>query len=45
MTFDEILTQVLELLRREGRMSYRALKRRCNRTGSENGNHAAACDF
>jgi hypothetical protein len=28
MTFDEILAQVLELLRREGRVSYRALKRR-----------------
>jgi hypothetical protein len=28
MTFDEILTQVLTLLRREGRVSYRALKRR-----------------
>lgn len=28
MTFDEILTQVLELLQREGRLSYRALKRR-----------------
>jgi len=28
MTFDEILTQVLALLRREGRVSYRALKRR-----------------
>jgi class 3 adenylate cyclase len=28
MTFDEILTQVLELLQREGRVSYRALKRR-----------------
>src|SRR5437667_1982865 len=28
MTFDEILTQVLELLRREGRVSYRALRRR-----------------
>jgi predicted ATPase/class 3 adenylate cyclase len=28
MTFDEILTQVLDLLRREGRVSYRALKRR-----------------
>jgi hypothetical protein len=28
MTFDEILTQLLELLRREGRVSYRALKRR-----------------
>ncbi len=28
MTFDEILTQVLTLLRREGRVSYRALRRR-----------------
>jgi class 3 adenylate cyclase/predicted ATPase len=28
MTFDEILTQVLELLQREGRITYRALKRR-----------------
>jgi class 3 adenylate cyclase/tetratricopeptide (TPR) repeat protein len=28
MTFDEILTQVLELLQRDGRVSYRALKRR-----------------
>jgi hypothetical protein len=28
MTFDEILAQVLALLRREGRVSYRALKRR-----------------
>jgi hypothetical protein len=28
MTFDEVLTQVLELLRRDGRVSYRALKRR-----------------
>jgi predicted ATPase/class 3 adenylate cyclase len=28
MTFDEILTQVLDLLRRDGRVSYRALKRR-----------------
>jgi class 3 adenylate cyclase len=28
VTFDEILTQVLDLLRREGRVSYRALKRR-----------------
>jgi class 3 adenylate cyclase/tetratricopeptide (TPR) repeat protein len=28
MTFDEILAQVLELLQREGRLSYRALKRR-----------------
>lgn len=28
MTFDEILAQVLELLQREKRVSYRALKRR-----------------
>src|SRR5215468_5718715 len=28
MTFDEILAQVLELLQREGRVSYRALKLR-----------------
>src|SRR5262245_60557819 len=28
MTFDEMLTQVLELLKRQGRVSYRALKRR-----------------
>src|SRR6266536_2690165 len=28
MTFDEMLTQVLELLQRETRVSYRALKRR-----------------
>src|SRR5712692_874648 len=28
MTFDDILAQVLELLHREGRVSYRALKRR-----------------
>lgn len=28
MTFDEVLSQVLDLLRREGRLSYRALKRR-----------------
>src|SRR6267143_5348811 len=28
MTFDDILTQVLELLQREKRVSYRALKRR-----------------
>ncbi|HEV8718464.1 MAG TPA: adenylate/guanylate cyclase domain-containing protein, partial [Candidatus Binatia bacterium] len=28
MTFDETLAQVLELLQREGRVSYRALKRR-----------------
>jgi class 3 adenylate cyclase len=28
MTFDEFLTQVLDLLRRDGRVSYRALKRR-----------------
>ena len=26
MTFDELLVQVLELLQREGRVSYRALK-------------------
>src|SRR5712691_10073423 len=26
MTFDEVLTQVLDLLQREGRVSYRALK-------------------
>jgi class 3 adenylate cyclase/tetratricopeptide (TPR) repeat protein len=28
VTFDEILTQVLELLRRDGRVSYRSLRRR-----------------
>ena len=28
MTFDEVLGQVLDLLQREGRVSYRALKRR-----------------
>src|SRR5215510_16323970 len=28
MTFDEVLTQVLDLLQRQGRVSYRALKRR-----------------
>src|SRR5215469_5226183 len=28
MTFDEVLTQVLELLKRQGRVSYRALKMR-----------------
>ena len=28
MTFDEVLTRVLELLQRETRVSYRALKRR-----------------
>src|SRR5713101_3191007 len=28
MTFDQVLTQVVELLQREGRLSYRALKRR-----------------
>ena len=27
MTFDEILEQVLDILRRRGRVSYRALKR------------------
>ena len=30
MDFDALLTQVLELLRREKRVSYRALKRRFN---------------
>src|SRR5262245_57418603 len=30
MTFDEVLGQVIELLRREGRISYRALKIRFN---------------
>ena len=28
MTFDEILDQVIDLLKRQGRVSYRALKRR-----------------
>jgi DNA-binding Lrp family transcriptional regulator len=28
MTFDEILIQILDLLQRDGRVSYRALKRR-----------------
>ena len=28
MTFDEVLAQVHDLLRRQGRVSYRALKRR-----------------
>ena len=28
MTFDEMLTQIVELLQREGRVTYRALKRR-----------------
>jgi hypothetical protein len=28
MTFDEILTQIIDLLQREKRVSYRALKRR-----------------
>ena len=28
MTFDEVLTQALELLKRQGRVSYSALKRR-----------------
>ena len=28
MTFDEILTQIRDLLQRQGRVSYRALKRR-----------------
>jgi hypothetical protein len=30
MTFDDILAQVLDLLQRQGRVSYRALKRRFN---------------
>ena len=30
VTFDEVLAQVGELLRREGRVSYRALRRRFN---------------
>jgi predicted ATPase/class 3 adenylate cyclase len=30
MTFEDILTQVLDLLQRQGRVSYRALKRRFN---------------
>jgi class 3 adenylate cyclase len=30
MTFDEVLSQVLDLLQRQGRVSYRALKRRFN---------------
>ena len=30
MTFDEILAQVLDLLQRQGRVSYGALKRRLN---------------
>jgi hypothetical protein len=30
MTFDEILAQVVELLQRQGRISYRALKIRFN---------------
>jgi hypothetical protein len=28
MTFDDLLTQMLELLQRDGRVSYRALRRR-----------------
>jgi hypothetical protein len=28
MTFDDILKQVMQLLQRQGRVSYRALKRR-----------------
>jgi hypothetical protein len=28
MTFDDILAQALDLLQRQGRVSYRALKRR-----------------
>jgi hypothetical protein len=30
MTFEELLAQVLDVLQREGRVSYRALKRRFN---------------
>ena len=30
MTFDEVLARVLDLLQRQGRVSYRALKRRFN---------------
>jgi hypothetical protein len=30
MTFDEMLAQIIDLLQREKRVSYRALKRRCN---------------
>ena len=30
MTFDEILEQIIDLLKRQGRVSYRALKRRFN---------------
>src|SRR5206468_10627380 len=30
MTFDDILTQVITLLKRQGRVSYRALKMRIN---------------
>src|SRR5262245_46604240 len=30
MTFDEILVQIIDLLQRQGRVSYRALKRRFN---------------
>jgi hypothetical protein len=31
MTYDEVLAQVLDLLQRERRISYRALKRRFSR--------------
>src|SRR5262245_28817291 len=30
MTFDEVLTQIIDLLKRQGRVSYRALKMRFN---------------
>ena len=30
MTFDEMLAQILDLLQRQGRVSYRALKMRFN---------------
>ena len=32
MTFDEVLAHVLDLLQRQGRVSYRALKRRLTRS-------------
>ena len=35
MTFEEILAQVLDLLQREGRVSYRALKRRFDLTDDD----------
>ena len=35
MTFEELLAQVLDVLQREGRVSYRALKRRFNLTNDD----------